>query len=125
LDDLATYYKKRAEEENLHHYWILEYLSNGDCRINYPEIPKNNEIPTSIIDPFIMTINREIETTQMIYKIYEQAEKENDYLTCVWLQKHLLPEQIEEENTSRAARVIMELDCDLLEKCEKVLDLLK
>lgn len=121
---LEEYYYKRAEEEKAHHDWILHYLGDADCVVKYPKL--NTDITVeSLIFPFVFTINKEIETTQMIYKIAELALSEKDYMTWTWLNKHLIPEQIEEENISRLARQIMELDADLLEKSEKVLDLLE
>lgn len=126
ISDLEEYYKLRALEEKAHHDWILNYLTEGDYRFHYPIIePNKEEQVTSFIDPFISTIEREIQTTQMIYAIYEVAMQEKEYMTCVWLHDKLIKEQIEEENTSRMARTIMELDADLLEKAEKILDLLK
>lgn len=125
LTPLAVYYTKRAGEEKLHHDWIMQYMNEGDCRLVYPIIEQNVEqVVTSIIDPFVSTVNREIETTQMLYKIYEQAIAEKDYMTMIWLQEPLLKEQIEEENTSRMARVIMERDGDILIKAKEVLNLL-
>lgn len=125
ISDLEEYYKRRALEEKNHHDWILSYLTDGDFRFKYPVIESNSEQTfSSMIDPFISTIDREIQTTQMIYAIYEAALSEKDYMTAAWLYEKLIKEQIEEENTSRMARTIMELDADLLERAEKVLDLL-
>jgi ferritin len=121
---LEKYYYKRAEEEIKHQQWILSYLADGDCKLVYPQTNIENTAKT-LIDPFILTINKEIETTQMIYKIADVALAEKDYMTFNWLNQHLIPEQIEEENTSRMARVIMELEADLLEKAEQVLELLE
>jgi ferritin len=126
IDSLYTYYKKRAAEEKVHHDWIFDYLTKGDCRIIYPNIPTLDiQTVESIIDPFLVTVEREIETTNMIYEIYEIAEKEKDFMTMSWLYEKLIKEQIEEENVSRAAQSIMELEgAGLLEKSEKVLELL-
>lgn len=126
ITDLEEYWNKRASEEKAHHDWILHYLSEGDIRVVYPAIPEDKAgVVTSEIYPFIASVTREIETTQLIYKIYEQALAEKDYMTASWLFDKLIKEQIEEENTSRMARVIMELDADILVKAERVLDLLK
>lgn len=125
IEPLYEYYKKRADEELDHYHWCYDYLTDADCRVVVPTIPKvEGQEVTSVIDPFIVTIDKEIETTQMIYKIYEQAKLDKDYMTCTWLQEKLIPEQIEEENTSRIARGIMELDGDILVKANNVLKLL-
>ncbi len=121
---LEEYYHKRAHEEMVHHNWIVDYLQEADCLLTYPT-PNIQNTAKTLIDPFILTVNKEIETTQMIYKIAEVALEEKDFMTFNWLNQHLIPEQIEEENTSRMARQIMELDADLLEKSEQILKLLK
>lgn len=122
--DLQKYYNLRADEELLHHQWIFDFLSEGDYVFTYPAIPINELKIETNLDPFTLTVNREIETTQLIYDIYEQALAEKDYMTAVWLQQHLIPEQVEEENTSRTALAIMEEDDSLIERAEKVLKLL-
>lgn len=125
IEALSQYYKIRAEEEEDHYEWIYDYLTNGDCRVVFSTIPKvEGQEVTSLIDPFIATVNKEIETTQLIYKIYEQAKSDKDYMTCTWLQEKLIPEQVEEENISRLARGIMELEGDILIKANNVLRLL-
>ena len=124
LPSLEEYYYKRASEEKVHHDWILHYLTDADCVVKYPKLNTDVNIE-SLITPFIITVSKEIETTQMIYKIADLALSSKDYMTWNWLNQHLIPEQIEEENTSRLARQIMELDSDLLEKSKAVLKLLK
>lgn len=122
---LETYFHKRAEEELVHHDWVHKFLSEADCRIEYPIIEINKEQAVeSIIAPFVVTVKREIETTQLIFKMYELALEQHDYMTVEWLLNGLIKEQREEENTSRMARAIMESDGGLFTKSCKVLDLL-
>lgn len=122
---LETYFHMRAEEEMVHHDWIHKYMSEADCRIEYPVIETNkDQVVTSMIAPFIATVKREIETTQLIYKMYKLAQEEGDYMTSKWLLDGLIDEQREEENTSRMARAIMECDGDIFIKSRRVLDLL-
>ena len=122
---LAEYYKKRADEELNHHNWIYEYLTDGDIKFMYPTIEQNSEKPTDYVMPFRATVDREIQTTQMIYAIYEAAIAEKDYMTASWLFDKLIKEQIEEENTSRMALTIMEEESDIYLRAKKVLKLLK
>lgn len=122
---LAEYYKKRADEELNHHNWIYEYLTDGDVKFMYPAVEQNSEKPTDYVMPFKATIDREIQTTQMIYAIYEAAIAEKDYMTASWLFDKLIKEQIEEENTSRMALTIMEEESDIYLRAKKVLKLLK
>lgn len=123
LLDLATYYEQRAKEEFNHHNWIYSYLTDADCGIKYIDNTENVS-NLDIITPFILTVKREVETTELIYKIYEQCLVEKDYMTASWLLQKLIPEQIEEENTSRMAQTIMEIDGDIFKKCNKVKSLL-
>jgi len=122
--DLEEYYNKRASEEFNHHSWIHEYLSESDFKFTHPGTEDNKLIPEDYIKPFMWTVDREIQTTQMIYAIYEQCISERDYMTASWLLQHLIKEQIEEENTSRMALSIMNQEADLFVKADKVLDLL-
>ena len=123
--DLEEYYRKRANEEKNHHQWIMDYLTDGDYKFTYPQIEENTETFSEYIDPFRHTVEREILTTQMIYAIYEQAISEKDYMTASWLYEKLIREQIEEENTSRMAKTIMEETSDIYLRAEKVLELLE
>lgn len=125
LDDLADYYEKRAHEEKLHHEWIREYCNNADYRLIYPAVEMNPEQEIkSYTDPFDATIEREIETTNMLYVIYDTAKEEGDQMTASWLYEKLIKEQIEEESVSRMAASIMEQSGDIFNKAKKVLKLL-
>ena len=121
---LENYYIKRAAEEDLHHTWISEYLADGDYSYIYPLIDINTEKFEDCITPFKQTIEREIQTTQLIYNIYEAAISEKDYMTASWLYKKLIQEQIEEENISRMALSIMESEGNNFVKGDKILELL-
>ena len=124
LTSLEKYYNKRADEELHHSDWIHDYLSDGDYRFSYPTIEANTETWDSYDKPFFLTVDREIQTTQMIYFIYEKAIEEKDFMTASWLLNGLIMEQIEEENTSRMALTIMNTEADLLVKAEKISELL-
>lgn len=122
---LEKYYHKRAQEEKNHHDWILSYLNDADYRLIYPAIERNAEQEvTSWLEPFTATVEREIQTTQMLYSIYEKALAEKDFMTSSWLYKKLIKEQIEEESISRMAVDIIETDGDIFNKAEAILDLL-
>lgn len=122
---LQEYYAKRAVEERNHHQWILDFMNDADARIEYPAIEANSEQKIeNHLTPFTATVEREIQTTQMIYAIYKAAHEEGDYMTCSWLYEKLIKEQIEEESVSRMAVTIMETDADIFIKSEQILDLL-
>jgi ferritin len=125
ISDLEEYYNKRAIEEKNHSEWIYSYLTDGDYKFLYPIVELNTEKYEQYIDPFILTVDREILTTQLIYKIYEQAVSEKDYMTASWLYEKLIKEQVEEENISRMAVTIMSMDADIFVSAEEVLKLLE
>lgn len=124
VPDLETYYNKRASEEYKHHEWIIDYLSESNCKVMYPAIEQNTEVISDYITPFSQTITREILTTQMIYTIYDLCLTEKDYMTAAWLLEKLIKEQHEEESLSLTALDIMDETSDIYLRAEKVLDLL-
>lgn len=123
--DLESYYNKRAAEEKNHAEWIHSFLTDGDYKFNYPTVEENKEVANDFETPFNMTVDREIQTTQMIYNIHKAAIDEGDLMTASWLYDHLVKEQIEEEDTSRMALSIMTKDADLFVKAKQVHDLLE
>lgn len=124
INDLSDYYNKRASEELLHHQWIIDYLTDADIKFMYPAIDQNTEKYEDYVTPFKQTVEREIQTTAMIYVIYEAAVSDKDYMTCSWLSEKLIKEQIEEENTSRAAIDIIEQDSAIYGRAAQIKDLL-
>lgn len=123
LFKMEDYYTKRAVEELKHYNWIQEYLLDCDVKIiSDLEIPANdNDIP-DLNQPIIDTVEREIETTQLICKIANQAVKELDWKTFNFLNKNLIPEQVEEEKLSRNILKITSIDTDWLSKEDSVSD---
>lgn len=85
LPRLEKYYQGRADEENLHHKWISDYLNEVDVEFTYPNIPAIKEQPKELIDPFVLTVDKEIETTYYINAIVNQAAEEGDWQTFAWL----------------------------------------
>lgn len=124
LPKLQEFYEKRANEEKDHHYWILTYLTNANYIFDYPAIEANNVKIETYVDPFVASVEREVLTTEMIYRIYELAIAEKDFLTASWLYEKLIKEQIEEQGLVMSCRDIMEQDADILVKTEQILELL-
>lgn len=125
IEDLEKYYLKRASEELHHAEWIMNYLSQGDYKFTVPAVDFNAEKFEDYVTPFKQTVDREIQTTQLIYRIYEIAVAEKDIMTQSWLYEKLIKEQIEEENTSRMAVTIIEEQSDIYIRAEKIYDLLE
>lgn len=122
---LEAYYIKRAEEEYTHHRWIVDRLNEADYDFMYPSVEAIDVKLEDYVDPFKQTVLKEIETTKLIYAIAEAAKEENDWQTVTWLQEHLIPEQHEEESTSRTALDIMSADDTIFRKAQQVYELIK
>jgi ferritin len=122
--DLEKYYRKRADEEHVHFMWIFDYLTYQDFDFIVPSVPEIKEDVVKDVDAFTITVDKEIETTNYIDKIYELAQNEKDNLTRQWLDKLLIPEQTEEESVSRTALDIFKLDSPILERAKSILKLL-
>ena len=120
LHKLAKYWEGRAEEENLHHKWIMGYLHLCDADFTYPEVPITKLDITSKLMPFEATVDREIETTGGINIIVNEAIKESDWATFTFLTGdstetgRLVKEQIEEEKISRGVLSIARQETDWL-----------
>ena len=98
---LEQYYIERAEEEKLHHDWVYGYLSTTDTEFVYPDIPAISEKFVEMIDPFKLTVDKEIQTTMEINEMVDLAANEGDWATFNWLNGHdketgmLVNEQVE------------------------------
>ena len=124
LSDLSKYYECRASEELKHHDWIISYLNERGAEIKYLSTPEITEKFNDCLTPFEQTLDREIETTKLIYEIVELAQQEHDWLTFSWLMnpEKLVAEQIEEESISRTALVIAHSDDSWLSKASTILN---
>ncbi len=125
---LEQYYIDRAEEEKLHHDWIYNYLNTCDAVFIYPEIPAIIEEFSDNVDPFSLTVDKEIETTGLIYDMVNQSLIEQDWATYHWLMDDnketgmLVKEQIEEEAISRTALDIAESEGSWLRKEKSIMN---
>lgn len=128
---LEEYYKERADEEYKHHTWIRKYLNENDAEYIYPTIDQFDKKVENMIDPFRITVDLEIETTQMINEIVDQAVEEGDWATFNWLNGHsdedgmLVNEQVEEESISRTVRDIAETEGSWLRKEKSIMNAYK
>lgn len=128
LPKLEEYYNKRADEEELHHKWINWYLTYNDAEFQYPSVPEVNITLKDLVDPFRLTVDKEIETTMHINEIVNQAVSEKDWATFNWLMDDedetgaLVKEQIEEESISRAILDMASAEGNWLSKQGYILD---
>lgn len=128
---LEEYFKQRADEEYLHHSWIRKYLNENDAEYIYPTIEQFDKEIIDMITPFKLTVDLEIQTTQMIYEIVDQAANEGDWATFNWLNGHdkeigmLVNEQVEEESISRTVLDIAESEGSWLRKEKSIMNAYK
>jgi ferritin len=100
LPKLAEYFKLRSNEEELHHKWIFEYLNYNDVEFTYPGVDAIDIEIKSRVEPFLLTVDKEIETTTGINTIVKKAMDLGDWATFGWLmgcgpiEGKLVPEQI-------------------------------
>lgn len=127
LSKLEEYYNLRAQEEMEHHFWILQYLNETDTEFIYPEIPAVKEKWENLEDPFDLTVDKEIYTTQCIHEMLDVAFETGDYFTWSFIMGHdpkkgrLNEEQREEESTSRTVRDIAYTPGSWLRKEQSIL----
>lgn len=128
---LEEYFKQRADEEYLHHSWVRKYLNENDAEYIYPTVEQFDKEITDMVTPFKLTVDLEIQTTQMIYEIVEQAANEGDWATFNWLNGHdketgmLVNEQVEEESISRTVLDIAESEGSWLRKEKSIMNAYK
>lgn len=128
LSVLEEYYKRRADEEYLHHRWIKDFLNENDIKFKYPTVDSIKETWDDFVTPFELTVAKEEETTDLIYDIVECAMDEKDWFTYAWLQGKdmekgaLILEQIEEESISRTALDIARMEGSWLRKEKSIMN---
>lgn len=126
FSELERYYKDRAKEEELHYQWIKNFLTTNDCDFEHPGVDDVDEDVKELVDPFEITLDAEIETTEDIYKIVDKALECKDYITYQWLMSDdevngaLVKEQMEEMATSRQALDIANSDAPWIIKAESI-----
>ena len=132
LHMLAKYYDGRSNEEFLHHKWINEFLRSvymDNSAIEFDKFDQVNRVEAdidckNIILIFELTMKAELETTNNIFAILEQAKEERSFFTSKWLNdKFLIGEQREEEKTSIKALQIARMDVDWLTKEQSIYDM--
>lgn len=121
LHKLEEYYISRANEEIEHHKWIVDRLNYADVSYKYPNVPSVKSDVKDEVDTFVQTLDKEIETTALIYNIVKVAEEEGEWETVKWLQDTLVDEQNEEEHISRKFLKIANQGTDWVTKEDYIL----
>lgn len=123
---LEEYYRLRAKEEHVHFMWIFDYLNECDYSFKVPSVIEVKEAVDDTVQIFKDTVEAEIKTSDDIDAIYKMAVECSDNHTRCWLDSKLIPEQHEEETTSRTALDLISLeDVNIIERAELILELLE
>lgn len=131
LVHLENYFHLRAEEEENHYQWIKTFLTNSDYTYSHPEVDKLSEEYKELKDPFQISLDVEIETTEDIYDIYDKAVEEKDWITVQWLMSddstygNLIKEQAEEMSLSRTVLEIANMEDSWLTKERAIMNVYK
>lgn len=122
LEKLYKYYSKRALEEYNHYMWCVDFAREVDMCYTTPAVDAISEKWDDLIKPFEITVDVEIETTEMIYDMAEKAREVSDHIFLQWLYRPnmTLAEQAEELSLSRKALAIMNLDDSILAKQDAI-----
>ncbi len=100
LKGAANWYFVQYREEMIHVIKFYTYLTDQGVVIS---IPARNAVPSSyssLLEMVTMTLDHEQMITSCINNLIEQAVKEKDHATQIFLQ-WFVTEQIEEENNDR------------------------
>lgn len=100
LSGFANWFKVQAREEEDHAMIFYEYLHLNGAKVCFYDIKARNKTYHDFSVPLKEALIHEEFITESIIKIYEQAEKENDYGTQILLQ-WFIGEQQEEEASAR------------------------
>lgn len=122
LKKLYTYYSNRAQEEYTHYTWCKKFADESDMCYTVPSVDPITEKWEDVIKPFEITVDVEIETTEMIYDMADKARELGDHIFLQWLYRDglLVAEQSEEMSISRKALAIMKQDDSILSKQDAI-----
>jgi ferritin len=122
LKKLSKYYSDRAQEEYNHYTWCVDFANECDMRYTTPAVDPVSDTWDNFVKPFELSVDVEIETTEMIYDMADKAKEVGDYIFLQWLNKPglLIEEQNEECSLSRKALAIMNMDDSILAKQDAI-----
>lgn len=93
---ISRWFKVQYHEEIMHSMKIYDYIHSRSGEIVYFDIEAPEESYSSMLDIFEKTLQHEIEVTGMINELMDQAIKESDHASQIFLQ-WFITEQVEEE----------------------------
>lgn len=98
LPQLAAFFYRQAEEENMHAMKFVHYLVDAGGQVRIPTIPDTRHEFKSAEHCAQLALEWETEVTDMINDLMEQAIEDNDHISQDFLRWYV-SEQLEELNT--------------------------
>lgn len=97
LPGAASWLRIQWQEELGHATKLIEYMAERGSHVTLEAIPKPPEQFNSLLDVFEQVLQHEQDVTAAIYRIYDLALQEKDFMAQGLLQWYV-NEQVEEEN---------------------------
>ena len=101
LTGCAKWLAGQARDEGKHAALVIEYIEDRNEMYVPAPITSPLPLPGSVVEAFQKVYEVETGTTQTIQDLYRLAFDSNDQMTCAFLAKGLILEQIEEENKAQ------------------------
>lgn len=100
LKGFASWFKAQAREEESHAQKFCDFLHDNNASVNLMTINEPNYVIEDLETPLALSLKHEEYVTDLINKIYAEAENREDFRTIQFLQ-WFIEEQAEEESTAR------------------------
>jgi ferritin len=100
LPQLARFFYRQADEEDMHAMKFVHYLVDADCRVKIPAIEQPRFDFEQAVETADLSLQWEQVVTNRIDHLVEMAEAEGDHTTQEFL-RWFVTEQVEEEATMR------------------------
>ncbi len=108
LDGVANYFFQQSEEERVHMLKLMRFINERGGFAMVPTLEQPTVTFISLKSLFEKFLQHEIEVSNSINELVDQALKEKDYATHNFLQWYV-SEQIEEEKNARILNDKLEL----------------
>ena len=100
LKGYKNWFMVQAQEERDHAMLFIQYMQQNDMKITLGTIDKPENKFKDFTDPLKASLNHEKYVTELIHKIYAEAQKANDF-RCMQFLDWFIKEQAEEEDNAR------------------------
>jgi len=98
LPNLAAFFYRQADEENMHAMKFVHYLVEAGAEVHIPAVSQPKYAFSSAVEAGEAALAWEIEVTNQINGLMDQAIKDNDHISQDFL-RWFVTEQLEEIST--------------------------